>query len=433
MVAPIIVSAMTTAAASIIVDRAKDIILHPIKTIQTATDWKSTSNMNSSLSLTQYTKQVVLRSRVYIDGSLADEPTIPTIVKALHTMYAGLIMTALQMNQLITKGKTVQDFIGAVATEALEEPYHDVRDDFADQMASLEALTPDEARNIFNAAPTDTTYELNDVMDEVDRRRVEAEQNKQKSLRELGREKAPEPEKKPSPYETRGVTEAKLAPPEIASVGKLIDVTITNPDHPGESAKITLMVQMVPYLIPTKLAHLFISKDTRLSFSQRILQWKAGEISFWRDLILNVDQINRSHDIAKQDPSKVFYDFMSNVAKKDRATVSKNLARDDHAKSHNLANSVMIFSKEAVAQAKAETGVDLHDAGARARYFSSTYAMVICVVDREYLQVTMYLNGIDDVGVYPFSAFESKSHDKDGGLDFMKVLSQFTGGKAPRF
>lgn len=416
---PLAVIATAATAATLIMDTAKRIVDVPLRVATKVSDRVSKIESNTSLSLTGYTKQATLRSRVYIDGALANEPIIPQVIRSIHTMYAGLILTALQLNQFVTSGKTVQDFVGTVATEAFDEPYHDVRSDLEDLLVGLEVLSADEAKKKINDVMNDPQYELHDVAKEAERRQKE-------SLKTLG---IPP---KPSAADVKTISEVRVAPPEIASVGKLIEVTLTNPDNPGASAKLTLIVQMVPYLIPSKLAYLFICKDTRLSFSQRVLQWKAGEISFFRDLLFQVDQINKSYEIAKNDPSKLFYDFMAQVAKKDRALVTKHLSQTDASKSHNLANSVMLFTNETVERAKAESGIDLHNKAARQRYFNDTYAMVIVVVDTLYNQVTMYFNGIDDVGVYSFSAFDDKS-GKDSGLDLIKALAQFTGGKAPRF
>ena len=410
----------TVGATKEIVDLAKTVFNLGSTAVDKANTYVSgydNIKRNSALSLTQYTKQTTLRSRVYIDDSLRDEEVLPGLVKALHTMYTGLILNALQLSQFVTQGKTVQDFIGTVATESMAD-YRDVSQDLTALQGSLEKFTTDESKKILAVGDAEKEYTGDELKTEYNKRKAEA-------LSKLGK-----PEQTPDV----SLKEVKITPTEIVPIGKLIEVTLTNPDHPDKSAKLMINVQMVPYLIPASIVSMFINKDSSLGFMTRLTQWKAGEISFWKDLLFQVDRINKSYQIAKNDPNKLFYDFMANVAKKDRALVTKNLTQGDASKkTHNLANSVMIFSTDAIAQAKAESGIDLHNKAARNRYFADTYSMVIAVVDPMYHQVTLYLNGIDDVGVYTYAQFEHKSGDKDGGLDLLKVLAQFQNGKSARF
>lgn len=400
MVLPVALGAAAANSAAIanIIGVAKQVF----DVVRTGVAKVDARQQNSTLSLIGYTRQTTLRSRVYIDSSLIDEEVIPKIVRAVHTMYAGLILNALHLNQFVTQGKTVQDLLGTVSTEAFV-PYHNVSADIAGLAASLESVKDNKHCKIAAFESLDSTT----VEDSEDTKT-----------------------KKSEDFKTSDVT---VAPPTIAPVGKILEVELTNPDNPKASAKLMLTVQMIPYLIPAGMASAFINKDTSLSFRNRVLMWRAGEISFWRDLLLNVDRTNRSYELSKNDPNKVFYEFMANVAKKDRASISKNLIQLSANKSHNLANSVMIFSSEAVARARVESGIDLHDSGVRSRYFRDTYAMMIVVVDPMYNQVTLYMNGIDDVGTYTFAQFDHKSADKDNGIDLLKIMSMLTGGKAPRF
>ena len=413
-----------TAAVSNIVDLAKRLY---DGTVGRVNDNLGTPT-DRVLSLTEHTKQTTLRSRVYIDNSLADQDVIPNVVRALHTMYTGLILNALNLSQFVTSGKTVQDFVGSVATESFA-PYRDVQVELAELTASLESFdiysdlrksggfTDTELSLIKELTVKNPKFTKDEIIAEIKRRRGETIQkiSTDKDALKLA------------------TKDIEVAPPSIAPVGKLIEVELTNPNDGSKSAKILLAVQMVPYLIPAGLAAMFINKDTSLSFGNRLLMWRAGEISFFRDLIFQVDRLSKNYEVAKNDQSRLFYDFMQNVAKKDKATVTKNLAQASATKSHNLANSVMIFSSDAVAQAKAESGIDLHHADVRNRYFRDTFAMMIAVVDPMFNQVTLYMNGIDDVGVYSFSQFYSGGSNSNGGIDLIKSLATFTAGKAPRF
>lgn len=82
-------------------------ILTAMQTVQDAT----------AMSLTQYTQQATVNSRVFIDQKIANEEVIAPLLTTQMNLYAGLIMTALSMNNYITSSKRVRDLIAIVATE----------------------------------------------------------------------------------------------------------------------------------------------------------------------------------------------------------------------------------------------------------------------------------------------------------------------------
>ena len=95
---------------------------------------------------------------------------------------------------------------------------------------------------------------------------------------------------------------------------------------------------------------------------------------------------------------------------------------DQH--SMNLANTVMVFSEDTIAQAKADSGIDLHRAADRAKYFKSTYTMMIGIFDPIHQRVTTYFNGLDGELNVPYADYRRKDGKLESG-DILNALQAF--------
>lgn len=356
-------------------------------------------------SLTAYGKTGRISSRVYIDASIAADPVVTDILKTAQTQYCGFILAALQMDQLVTTGKTVSDLIRVVATED-NQTHKSIVASFgidsdmlpADRMQMAHTFTP-------------KTQE-----------QIDQEKEKEKEKNRLAAAK--------KNVNTTGKVVAFDGDAHLPA-GKIIEITMINPANPDHRVTINLLVQLAPYIVPEPLAVQFICKDTVPSFMQRLIQWKTGEISFWKDFILGSDIVENRARLLKMDPSGVFADMMHDQQGK-RSKSFDNLLHEKDNRARNIANSVLIFSQDTVTRAKAASGVDIRNFQERQKYFAMTFAMMIIVVDNIYNQVTMYYNGITDVGTFSFE--QMKLSSKGGSnLDLVSVMNALSQGKSPKF
>ena len=76
----------------------------------------------------------------------------------------------------------------------------------------------------------------------------------------------------------------------------------------------------------------------------------------------------------------------------------------------------MIFTEESVAQAKADSGIDLHNAKDRQRYFRDVYAMILVIVDTMHQRITIYFNGIDGELDCSYNDFRPKDSKFDPNM-----------------
>jgi hypothetical protein len=350
-------------------------------------------------SLTAYGKVGRISSRVYIDGSVAADPVITDICKTVITQYCGLILTAMQFNQFVSNGVTVQDLLRPVATEDMK-PHHDIVASFG---IDSDRLFVD---GIQSAAGVNATNS--------------------KILANKQNQKPPVKKTEANPSVNGKISEDTNIP-----AGKVIELTLTNPNNPEHRITVNLLVQIAPYIVPEELAVQFIVKDNVPSFWQRYIQWKTGEISFWKDLIFWSDIAARRAKYLKLDPTGVFADMMGKQ-QQGRMRTMKNLAEDKNARARNVANTVLVFNQETLTRARAECGIDLSNFEARQTYFETTFSMMIVVVDAMYNHVTFYYNGIDDAATFSFD--QMKSSSKGGNsTDLVAIMNALNQGKSPKF
>lgn len=344
-------------------------------------DPESIHDSASNISLTKHFKNTVLTSRIYIDGTLGQDPIVADIARAAQTTYASLIMNALQIDRLVSKTQSVRELLRTVSTEHFNETLVIAADGFAKFCGSTEAEAPTAG----------------------------------------------------------GANLVKSAETGSFPIGRVIEVEFRNPEAAGNAPgiKINLMVQIQPYQVSSQIVGEFIRLNASPSFSQRIMQWKAGEISFMKDLILGFDIYDRRRKLLRNDTSGVLTEFLRDQVRKDGTHFSQVLeaiavGAGRRPPKRNIANTVLVFSEESVQRVKGEIGFDLHDPADRAKYFRETYAMLIYVVDPMYNSVKLYMQGIDGVGDYSFDMFKSKGKGNEV-VDLLAAIREMDKGRAPRF
>lgn len=357
--------------------------------------------------LTRHLSSTILTSRVYVDGNIALEDVTPNIARAAQTIYASLILNALQMDQMVDGIRPVKEMLKSVATENFS-----LAEDTAELFASycgLEAADDSDKDKPKIAPATDEEMDL-------------------KYNRDSAQSRLPQ------------LAKGQVLAPDSSGhfpMGRMVEVTLKNPIVPNSpTITINLLVQMFPYIVKPSLAPEFLKLNATPGMLQRWLQWRAGEIKFWRDFVFHVDLLEKKRNVFRSDTSGILYEYLSDQLKKDTKSIQALFKALTEAKpersGRNIANSVMIFSEDTVMRVKADTGFDIHRASDRSRYFRQTYTMILYVVDPMYNKVTMYMNGVDAVGEYTFDDFKPKGKSNDV-VDMLKAIQSMNQGRAPRF
>ena len=207
------------------------------------------------------------------------------------------------------------------------------------------------------------------------------------------------------------------------SIGKIINVTIKNN---GQEAVIPISFRlMVNILPPASCVQLLSQGSVDLSFSERWFKWRAGRISFIKDLVFCQDLIREQKRTLMTDKDGVY----SEIAK--RAKNSKLASFFSKNPSLAEASNIVVISEETAMQLRVKHNLNLDNFKDRQKIFDKTYAMILVVIDRNYERVNMYHYGISastSVGLR-----DIKVANKGSGPNIMEVLAAFKGGNAPVF
>ena len=207
------------------------------------------------------------------------------------------------------------------------------------------------------------------------------------------------------------------------SIGKIINVTIKNN---GQEAVIPISFRlMVNTLPPASCVQLLSQGSVDLSFSERWFKWRAGRISFIKDLVFCQDLIREQKRTLMTDKDGVY----SEIAK--RAKNSKLASFFSKNPSLAEASNIVVISEETAMQLRVKHNLNLDNFKDRQKIFDKTYAMILVVIDRNYERVNMYHYGIStstSVGLR-----DIKVANKGSGPNIMEVLTAFKGGNAPVF
>ena len=426
-----------------------------------------------NISLPAYAKPLRICSRVYMDEASYSDPIITDVIKTIHTQYAGFVLNALQMNQLVTRSRTVQDMLRVVATEdnkphesivgtlfsAYTNPAmtNDEREDRERRREKREEERAKREEERHKREAEKVEREKKEKAEKAEHDKVEKEGRDKRDIERTEREKEKERREKEKHVDEQKRKKTReddvvggkssnsitgkvvsLAGDNHVPAGKLIEVTLTNPEDPLTNKTVTLLIQLAPYRVPEPVAVQMLIKDVVPSFFQRVMQWRTSEISFWRDLIFMTDIVKKRERLMKMDPTGILADHVNTLDNK-RFSALNNLSVDKANRARNIANSVVVVSRETVQRAKAESGVDItrqgtdmSDAGDRQRFFATSFAMMLVVIDVLYNQVTFYYNGLDDSATFSFDQIQV-SNKGGGGLDLVSVLNALGQGRAPKF
>lgn len=212
------------------------------------------------------------------------------------------------------------------------------------------------------------------------------------------------------------------------SVGKMVSVQVGGGfDEHGNKLPIIdlnisfrLMVNTVP---ESTLQGLLCKGAMDNSMTERYHAWRAGRISFVKDLIFCQDLIDETKKSIMDDKTGVHMEVVSRVnnAKK-FGLLSKN-------PSMNVASNLYVISEVTAANIERQLGGKLSSPSVREKIFKQGYAMIICVIDRQYERITFYHRGIN--ASTNVSLKDIQISNRKSGPDIGDLLKMYTLGSAP--
>lgn len=343
----------------------------------------------TSMSLPQFTKRTTINSRTFIQREVVENEIIPDLMRTFMNMYAGFILTAMDMNKFVTNSKTVRDMMDIVATESLHE---DVEEAIMQELFPKMVVLPDNDLGADDLTGT-------------------------KSIA-------------PSTTASK-VVDHNLANTSVPS-GRIIQIQFGDPKSKSDGANafmINMFLQLHPTIVPADVAEAFIDVNFNPSFKQRWLQMTTGEIAFWKDFIFSHDLVKRRSKAMRQDKSGVLADMLRRQQSAVNKAWQKLLLIFNE--KQNIANTILVFDKGNFDRACVRSGLNFTRFESRQRFFNKTFAMMVAVVDQNYNKVDIYFHGLDLRAEYDFKQIKTAAKsDKYDLNDIMKSMSQ---GMAPRF
>ena len=329
---------------------------------------------DTAVSLPSYLKSTNIMSRIYIEESISDEEIILPLVGMLNQVYAGFVLTALQLNHCVAGSRTVRRLLEVVATEDY--------DDTTDIIENKLGLT------------------------------VHTEDSKVISLESK---------------------EQKLFSGRVIELDLNLNQT-NNPNSDNKNTKVMLFVQLIPTIITNDVGSQVIQLNLGTSFNVRFKKMRAGEISFFSDFIFERDLINDKRKALKQDRTGLLYEILQSQNNK----LSKALMGliGVLPKNHNLANSIFVVDQKTFKSACGKAGLDFNNKHARENFFKQSFIMLLVVVDTNYNKVTIYFNGLDSKGEYSFKMIQANSGAGSSGsdkYDLKDIMTAMSHGMSPKF
>lgn len=415
------------------------LIKTPLAVINTIADiMKKTNDLTKSGgSLNEYTKALRVEPLVLIDQSVESLPYTEDILKTCLTMFSAYYLQAIAISVNVGKVDVARMFdhlnpergmSGGWTMEGISLVNPDIYQSGLPKInfTSLgkEGISNNDVEKIKRVA--DLVASGISIKDNVDVKYNEDENKLEFSA----------PGSKDNPDGTDGLTELNntnirstrvdkkgyevLEKPDLI-VGNILDVQI---ESNGHRATIPITVRLLPSLIRSDvLVHILSKNERDLGIQERYHELMAGQIKFWKDLVLCQDLIDEHKATLMKDKSGQYQEILKR-RQKNRAAAYRT-GRQSVADASNI----VIMSTASSAKFEAACGGRLKDFRVRQRVFEETYLMLMVVIDPEWEQATIYHRGIALPTTVSVKAM--KQNNKKGGVDVGEILKAYQLGNNP--
>lgn len=388
--------------------------------------------------LVRFTQSARVEPILLMDKRAVNIPFIQDVVHTAYNMFTGYWLLAVSLDTKINgvsvgrkldKFATDRDLADATLTMFEEKPSMDslaasmadfglpfIDEILAEQTAtaSMEALTTQEA--------------LDKITDEKLKEKLQRDYEKvQKSSGEEAKRLAKEldEEFKKANYENSGmgVTSAAKYVEKVnnLAVGNVIDVTIS---EDGKSAVVPVTIRLRVASMPadTMIQTLAVG-GTDVTFRSRWRAWRAGEIGFWSDFVMQIDRVDAHRAAMMKDESGYYKTVYARAAKNSAASIIAG------GPSLGTASAILVLDIKTAAELERKIGGQLSNFKTRQGIFGHTYSMLMIIVDPDWESVTIYTRGIEMPS--KLTKNDIKSSGKSDSKELMDILKSYQLGKAP--
>lgn len=208
------------------------------------------------------------------------------------------------------------------------------------------------------------------------------------------------------------------------SVGKLINVDIKLDSHTVTfPMNIRLLTTILP---PNDMRDLLASGVHGKSIKERWHLYKAGRISFFKDFLLCQDLIDEHRSRLVNDKTGLYR------ARSARNSKNKAAAILSGQPSIAQASALIVMNLETAKEIEHEARIRFNDFRAREKFFATNLAMIVCIVDPDWDNITLYYHSIPESNTISVKELDKMSRSKNGP-DILDVLNSLREVKAPSY
>lgn len=205
------------------------------------------------------------------------------------------------------------------------------------------------------------------------------------------------------------------------AVGNVIDVTIS---EDGKDAVVPVTIRLRVASMPSDvMTQTLAVGGTDVTMRSRWRAWRAGEIGFWSDFVLQMDRVDAHRAAMMKDETGYYKTVYARAAKNSAASAMAG------GPSLGTASAILVLDVKTATDLERRIGGQLSNFKTRQGIFGHTYSMLMIVVDPDWESVTIYTRGIEMPS--KLSKNDIKSSGKSDSKELMDILKSYQLGKAP--
>ncbi len=356
-------------------------------------------------SLASFTRATRIEPIALVDKSISHQPWMTDLMQSAVSIFTGYYLQAVALTNVSVSGVSALKVLDSL------NPNRDVRDAAATMLTtklSSESLMSGEAYRYGLPSPR-KTYSAEDYPGVDSMRRFNEYEEERR---------AKEGAKKPS---TAGVNDAvkNVAEATNLSVGRMFDVQLKQGD---QTLNVPVSVRIISTLVqPDVLVHILGDKSLIKSAKERYHMWRAGQLSFIRDIVLMQDLIDAHKSTLLKDKSGVYEEIMR------RRRNNKVSGLLSGAPSIATASNIVVMSRRTANGVESAEGGRFSDPSFRQRVMKDSYLLFLYIVDEDMERVTIYHRDI----ALPTQLSIKELKLSKGGSDPLEILKAFQLGRPP--
>lgn len=206
------------------------------------------------------------------------------------------------------------------------------------------------------------------------------------------------------------------------SVGKIYNITLT---ENKQSANVKVAIRLQTSMVPTNLLKDILTSSSYfdMDMKERWHKYLAGQITFWRDMVMCKDIMDKRKKIATKDKSGIYQAILK------RNTSGMMAGLLSRVPSLATMTNILVIDSATLEEIEPDLGGPISRITVRNQLFDSTSLMMIAVVHKDSDRVVTYYRDITTSTVSTVK--EMKVGNKGSGGEITDLFRAFIQGNAP--